>query len=129
MTKYVSIDMSKDDSTAGNRIFGRVIEECGNTLFCEFESANYNLSENVENNVVNSKIQLLTKIANMELRDQLKAKDQQIKELKNKLNEANEKIHAMEQELRIHNMNRENNIEKMKEYSKQGIFTTWKMLK
>lgn len=43
--------------------------------------------------------------------------------------EVEEKNHAMEQELRIHNMNRENNIEKMKEYSKQGIFTTWKMLK
>ena len=74
-------------------------------------------------------IKELSEIANMDLRDQLEAKDQQIKELKNKLNEANEKNYAMEQELRIHNMNRENNIEKMKEYSKQGIFTTWKMLK
>ena len=42
----VSVDMSIDDKTAGNRIFARVIEKQGDTLLCEFESANFNLFNN-----------------------------------------------------------------------------------
>ena len=42
MIKTVSIDMSTCDEDFGNRIFGKVIEQEGDNLICEFESANYN---------------------------------------------------------------------------------------
>ena len=41
MIKTVSIDMSTCDEDFGNRIFGKVIEQEGDNLICEFESANY----------------------------------------------------------------------------------------
>ena len=41
MIKTVSIDMSTCDEDFGNRIFGKVIEQEGDNLICECESANY----------------------------------------------------------------------------------------
>ena len=41
MIKTVSIDMSTCDEDFGNRIFGKVIEQEGDNLICEFDSANY----------------------------------------------------------------------------------------
>lgn len=37
----VSIDMSKDDETYQNRIFGEIIDIENNTLICEYTGANY----------------------------------------------------------------------------------------
>lgn len=37
----VSIDMSKDDETYQNRIFGEVIDIQDDTLICEYTGANY----------------------------------------------------------------------------------------
>lgn len=37
----VSIDMSKNDETAENRIFAKVIDIQDNTLLCEYLGANY----------------------------------------------------------------------------------------
>lgn len=37
----VSIDMSRNDETAGNRIFAKVIDIQDNTLLCEYLGANY----------------------------------------------------------------------------------------
>lgn len=40
----VSIDMSINDETAGNRIFGEVIDVQGNTLLCEYTGTNYDFN-------------------------------------------------------------------------------------
>lgn len=45
MIKTVSIDMSTCDEDFGNRIFGKVIEQEGNNLICEFDSANYDFKQ------------------------------------------------------------------------------------
>lgn len=45
----------------------------------------YELSYNLPENITNKKQELLSQIANMELRDQLEAKEQMIKNLKEKL--------------------------------------------
>lgn len=37
----VSIDMSVDEETAGDRIFGKVIDIQNDTLICEYTGANY----------------------------------------------------------------------------------------
>lgn len=42
----------------------------------------YELSYNLPENITNKKKELLSQVANMELRDQLEAKEQMIKELK-----------------------------------------------
>lgn len=68
--KTVSIDMSTSDKNAGNRIFGKVIDQVGDNILCEFESANYDFKqkETVKN-----------------LNQQLKAANQKIKELQEKI--------------------------------------------
>ena len=48
----------------------------------------YELSYNLPENITNKKRELLSQIANMELRDQLEAKEQMIKNLTKKLNRA-----------------------------------------
>lgn len=45
MIKTVSIDMSTCDEDFENRIFGRVIEQEGDNLICEFDSANYDFKQ------------------------------------------------------------------------------------
>ena len=45
MIKTVSIDMSTCDEDFGNRIFGKVIEQEGDNLICEFDSANYDFKQ------------------------------------------------------------------------------------
>lgn len=68
--KTVSIDMSTNDKNAGNRIFGKVVDQVGDNILCEFESANYDFKqkETVKN-----------------LNQQLKAANQKIKELEEKI--------------------------------------------
>lgn len=68
--KTISIDMSTNDEDAENRIFGKVVEQVGNNILCEFESANYDFKqkETVKN-----------------LNQQLKAANQKIKELQEKI--------------------------------------------
>lgn len=68
--KTVSIDMSTNDKDAGNRIFGKVIDQVGDNILCEFESANYDFKqkETVKN-----------------LNQQLKVANQKIKELQEKI--------------------------------------------
>lgn len=57
--EYVSIDMSTDDSNGFNHIYGKVIEAQGNTLLCEFESANYDYKNQVIIHNLESKIKSL----------------------------------------------------------------------
>ena len=45
MIKTVSIDMSTCDEDSENRIFGKVIEQEGDNLICEFDSANYDFKQ------------------------------------------------------------------------------------
>lgn len=45
MIKTVSIDMSTCDEDFENRIFGKVIEQEGDNLICEFDSANYDFKQ------------------------------------------------------------------------------------
>ena len=45
MIKTVSIDMSTCDEDFGNRIFCKVIEQEGDNLICEFDSANYDFGQ------------------------------------------------------------------------------------
>lgn len=45
MIKTISIDMSTCDEDFGNRIFGKVIEQEGDNLICEFDSANYDFKQ------------------------------------------------------------------------------------
>lgn len=37
----ISVDMSTGENDAGNRIFAKFVEKQGDTLLCEFDSANY----------------------------------------------------------------------------------------
>ena len=68
--KTVSIDMSTSDEDAGNRIFGKVVDQEGDNILCEFESANYDFKQ---------------KEAVKKLNQQLKAANQKIKELQEKI--------------------------------------------
>lgn len=45
MIKTISIDMSTCDENFGNRIFGKVIDQEGDNLICEFDSANYDFKQ------------------------------------------------------------------------------------
>lgn len=45
MIKTVSIDMSTCDEDSENRIFGKVIDQEGDNLICEFDSANYDFKQ------------------------------------------------------------------------------------
>ena len=45
MIKTVSIDMSTCDEDSENRIFGKVIEQEGDNLICDFDSANYDFKQ------------------------------------------------------------------------------------
>ena len=45
MIKTVSINMSTCDEDSENRIFGKVIEQEGDNLICEFDSANYDFKQ------------------------------------------------------------------------------------
>ena len=45
MIKTVSIDMSTCDEDFGNRIFGKIIDQEGDNLICEFDSANYDFKQ------------------------------------------------------------------------------------
>lgn len=45
MIKMDSIDMSTCDEDFENRIFGKVIEQEGDNLICEFDSANYDFKQ------------------------------------------------------------------------------------
>lgn len=45
MIKTVSIDMSTCDEDFENRIFGKVIDQEGDNLICEFDSANYDFKQ------------------------------------------------------------------------------------
>lgn len=55
----------------------------------------YELSYNLPENITNKKQELLSQIANMELRDQLEAKEQMIKNLQKKLNRAEWWLHEI----------------------------------
>ena len=68
--KTVSVDMSTCDEDAENRIFGKVIDQEGDNIICEFESANYDFKQK----------ELVKK-----LNQQLEAANQKIKELQEKI--------------------------------------------
>lgn len=65
MTK-ISIDMSKDDETAQNRIFAEVVEEQTTntgevTLLCDFESANYDFDNSKKVEELQEKLEIAIK--------------------------------------------------------------------
>lgn len=68
--KTVSVDMSTCDEDAENRIFGKVIDQEGDNIICEFESANYDFKQ---------------KEAVKKLNQQLETANQKIKELQGKI--------------------------------------------
>lgn len=57
--KTVSIDMSTNDSNTFNHIYAKVIETQGDTLLCEFESANYDYENSLVIHNLENKIKSL----------------------------------------------------------------------
>lgn len=62
----VSIDMSKNDETAQNRVFAKVVEEQTTndgdvTLLCDFESANYDLDNSKKIEELQEKLEIAVK--------------------------------------------------------------------
>ena len=57
----VSIDMSTNDETSENRIFGRVIDIQGDTLICEYTCANYDFEKNKKINELKEKLKIAEK--------------------------------------------------------------------
>ena len=71
----------------------------------------------------------LSQIANMELRDQLEAKEQMIKELKERIDKSCNKLHAIEMLLRYHNNICASSIENVELYLKTGLQLQFGFLK
>ena len=65
----VSIDMSKDDETAQNRIFAEVVEKQTTndgdvTLLCDFDGANYDFDNHRKISELQSKLDIAVKAIN-----------------------------------------------------------------
>lgn len=57
----VSIDMSINDETSGNRIFGRVVDVQNNTFICEYTCANYDFDNEKKISDLEEKLRIATK--------------------------------------------------------------------